>query len=141
MVREWFKNFLATTAITIILITMVGIATGDDSVKIASILPSIGANAVIHLGLLAIRHISLRHLLLEVLIEFGFVEAVLLFTGQISGWFTTTSPWLTVVITAAVFAAACLIGIVRLRRDIEEINRDLAVRRSEIELYESGSDI
>ncbi len=141
MVREWFKNFLATTAITIILITMVGIATGDDSVKIASILPSIGANAVIHLGLLAIRHISLRHLLLEILIEFSFVEAVLLFTGQISGWFTTTSPWLTVVITAAVFAAACLIGIVRLRRDIEEINRDLAVRRSEIELYESGSDI
>ncbi len=141
MVKEWFKNFLATTAITIILITLVGIATGDDSVKMISILPSVAANAVIHLGLYAIRQISFRHLLLEVLVEFGFVEGIILATGQISGWFFTTSPWLTVGITAAVFATACLIGIVRLQHDIEEINRDLSVRRSEMEIYEHGGDI
>lgn len=141
MVREWFKDFLATTAITIILITLVGVATGDDSVKILSILPSVAANAVIHLGLYPIRNICFRYLLLEVLTEFIFVEGVILFTGYVSGWFSTTSPWLTAGLTAAVFAAACLIGIVRLRRDIEEINREIAVRRDELDIYEKGGEI
>ncbi len=135
MVKEWFKNFLATTAITIIIITFIGIATGDDSVKIVSILPSVAANAAIHLGILGIRRIAAEYLVIEILTELGFVMGVMLLTGYLCGWFATTSPWVTVGVTVAVFATACLIDIVHLSKDLEEINRDLAVRRGRMDDY------
>lgn len=136
MIKEWFKNFLATTAITIIIITLVGVATGDSTVKIVSILPSVAANAAIHLGIYGIRRVASVYLVLELLLEFGFVVGVMLLTGYVSGWFTTTSPWITVGITVVVFAAACLIDIVHLNRELDEINHDIAVRRDVLGLSE-----
>ena len=49
MVQEWFKNFFSTAAVTIFLIMLAGIITGDDSVKMISLISAIVANLIIHL--------------------------------------------------------------------------------------------
>ncbi len=128
MVKEWFKNFLSTAAITIFLITLVGVLTGDDSVKMLSILPAIAANLIIHLGLIGIRRIACVYYIMEILLEFGYVLGTVLLTGFLSGWFITTSIWITVTITVVVFTAACLIDVVHIHKDIETINQQLAQR-------------
>lgn len=128
MVREWFRDFFTTTAITILLIAVVGLLTGDDSIKMASILSATAANAVVHLGLIAIRKISSAYYLVEIAIEFGYVLGVILLAGFIIGWFHTTPVWITLTITIVVFAVACLINVVRTNRDIAEINKEISLR-------------
>ncbi|WP_302761116.1 DUF3021 family protein [Christensenella hongkongensis] len=128
MVQEWFKNFFSTTAVTIFLIILAGIITGDDSVKMISLISAIVANLIIHLGLIGIRKISSVYYLLEMLLEFAYVLGVVLLTGFLSGWFLTTPVWVTLIITVVVFVAACLIDIVHINKDIEDINKQIAQR-------------
>lgn len=129
MVKDWFRDFFTTTAITILLIATVGLLTGDDSVKMASILSATAANVVVHLGLIAIRRISSVYYMVEIAIEFGYVLGVIVLAGFISGWFHTTPVWITLVITIIVFAVACLINVVRINQDINEINKEISLRR------------
>ena len=128
MVQEWFKNFFSTTAVTIFLIILAGIITGDDSVKMISLISAIVANLIIHLGLIGIRKISSVYYLLEMLLEFAYVLGVVLLTGFLSGWFLTTPVWVTLTITVIVFVAACLIDVVHINKDIEDINKQIAQR-------------
>lgn len=140
MIKEWFKNVLATTAITLIIVTLVGVATGDDSIKTAVILPCVAANALIHLGIYGIRRLACEYLLAELLMELGFVIGIMLLTGSLAGWFARTSPWATVGITVAVFFVACLVDIVRLNKEVEQINRDIEDRREALALCEETTD-
>lgn len=128
MVQEWFKNFFSTAAVTIFLIMLAGIITGDDSVKMISLISAIVANLIIHLGLIGIRKISSVYYFLEMLLEFAYVLGVVLLTGFLSGWFLTTPVWVTLTITVIVFVAACLIDVVHINRDIEDINKQIAQR-------------
>lgn len=128
MVQEWFKNFFSTAAVTIFLIMLAGIITGDDSVKMISLISAIVANLIIHLGLIGIRKISSVYYFLEMLLEFAYVLGVVLLTGFLSGWFLTTPVWVTLIITVVVFVAACLIDIVHINKDIEDINKQIAQR-------------
>lgn len=132
MVKEWFKNFLSTTAITIIIITFIAVITGDDSVKVLSIFPSVAANAVIHLGLYFLNKLDTEYYLLEMGIKFGYVLAVVLATGYLTGWFVATPVWVTVVITAAVFLCACLISILHVNRALDDINHEIKLRQKEL---------
>lgn len=128
MVQEWFKNFFSTAAVTIFLIMLAGIITGDDSVKMISLISAIVANLIIHLGLIGIRKISSVYYFLEMLLEFAYVLGVVLLTGFLSGWFLTTPVWVTLTITVVVFVAACLIDVVHINKDIEDINKQIAQR-------------
>ena len=62
------------------------------------------------------------------LLEFAYVLGVVLLTGFLSGWFLTTPVWVTLIITVVVFVAACLIDIVHINKDIEDINKQIAQR-------------
>ena len=128
MVQEWFKNFFSTAAVTIFLIMLAGIITGDYSVKMISLISAIVANLIIHLGLIGIRKISSVYYFLEMLLEFAYVLGVVLLTGFLSGWFLTTPVWVTLTITVIVFVAACLIDVVHINKDIEDINKQIAQR-------------
>ena len=83
MVQEWFKNFFSTAAVTIFLIMLAGIITGDDSVKMISLISAIVANLIIHLGLIGIRKISSVYYFLEMLLEFAYVLGVVLLLSLI----------------------------------------------------------
>ena len=62
------------------------------------------------------------------LLEFAYVLGVVLLTGFLSGWFLTTPVWVTLTITVIVFVAACLIDVVHINKDIEDINKQIAQR-------------
>ncbi len=127
-VKNWLRNVFATTAISILCITIVGILTGDATIYIAVVWQTAVANVVIHLGILAVRRLQSIYFLVEILLELGLVIGVILLTGVLCGWFATTPIWMTLVVTLAVFGVACLINIVSIRRDIEEINREIELR-------------
>lgn len=126
MVKEWFKDFLATTALTLILVSCFALITGDTTVHLLSIFPSIIANAIIHLGLLAIRLVDLKHYLVEIVCEVSFVLGVVLVVGHFAGWFRLTPIWVTVAIALTVFVVACLINVSRLNHSLSEINLALS---------------
>ncbi len=125
MAKEWLKGFLSTTALTLIIISLYAWVTGDSSVSLLSILPSVAANLIIHLGLLGVRQIALENLLVEISVEIIFVLAVVLGIGYLVGWFQAFNVWITVAITLVVFALACALNIRRLNRDLDVINREI----------------
>ena len=129
MIKEWFKNFLSTTAITIIIISLIAAFTGDDNIKLLSLFPSVAANAIIHIGLIFLRKINLEYYLAEMAIEFGFILGVVILTGYLSGWFAATPVWVTIVITAVVFVVGCLISVQHLNKEITEINKEIEQRQ------------
>ncbi len=128
-----FKNFFTTTAITILLISAVGIITGDSTVYIAVIWQSVLINAVIHLGIIGIRKLQITYFLVESVLNIVFGIGVVLLVGNICGWFVTSPMWITLLLTICVFATAFLFNIITVKRDIEEINEKIKLRKADLE--------
>ncbi|MCL2826305.1 MAG: hypothetical protein FWD72_02735 [Eggerthellaceae bacterium] len=123
--KEWFKNFLSTTALTLIFVSCFAVITGDTTVNLLSIFPSVAANLIVHIGLFAIKWLDIKNFLAEIVIEVAFVMAIVLAVGFFVGWFREYEVWVTVVITLLVFALACLLNIRRVRRDLTAINEEI----------------
>ena len=122
MVKEWFKNFLATTALTLVIISGYAWVTGDTSINLLSVFPSVVANAIIHIGLLGIRRLDIENYIASIGLEAAFAIAVVVCIGYLVGWFRAFNVWASVAIALTVFALACLINIRRLNNDVAEIN-------------------
>jgi len=120
--KDLIKNLLSTTALTLIAISLIAWAMGDTSVNLLSILPSIIANIVIHLGLLVVRWFDVKNYITELAIEAAFVVTVVLAVGFFVGWFTVFPVWLTIGIALVVFMIACFINVRQVRQDMADIN-------------------
>jgi len=131
--KEWLKNLLSTTALTLIAISIYAWVTGDTSVHLLSIFPSIMANIVIHIGLLIIRWFDIKTYVIELAYEATFVIGVVIAVGCLVGWFDSFAIWLTISIALAVFAIACLINARQMKRDVAEINESI-VRLKQVQL-------
>jgi FtsH-binding integral membrane protein len=137
--KEFLKNFLSTTALTLIIISCFALVTGDTHVHLLSIFPSIAANLIVHLGLLAIKWFDIKNFIAEIAIEVTFVLASVLAVGFLVGWFRETEVWVTVVITLLVFAGACLINVRRVNHDLTGINEDIQLLKKKQQIHQPES--
>jgi len=88
-----------------------------------TILEIIGANTVITIGLCLTQKIESRHAILEFLLDIGFMMAVIILSWILFKWYSTIPVWIPVIIVIVVYILFYMLDIIRVHRDIKEINK------------------
>jgi len=88
-----------------------------------TVLEITGANIVITIGLSLTHKIEFRYVILEFLLDIGFMVIVIVLSGVIFNWYSSIPVWVPLVIVLLIYILFYLLDIVRVQKDIKEINR------------------
>jgi hypothetical protein len=120
---------LASTGAVLFLLTAFIMFNGGKSISAYTILQIIGANSVITIGLFLTHKVEFRYAVLEFLLDIGYMIAVIVLAGTIFKWYYSIPVWVTLVIILVVYLLFYLLDIVRVSRDIKEINKLLQKKK------------
>jgi len=115
----------ASTGAVLFLLTVFVMFRENKYINASTILEIIGANIVISTGLSFTQKIEFRYAIFEFLLDIGFMITVIVLSGIIFGWYSTIQVWIPLVIVLMVYILFYLLDIIRVRRDIKEINKML----------------
>jgi nitrate/nitrite transporter NarK len=121
--KEIILYVLASTGAVLFFLAAFVMFRENNFIFAGTILQIIGANIVITLGLSLTHKIEFRYVVLEYLLDIGFMTAVIVLAGTIFKWYFSIPVWVPLVIVFAVYVLFYLLDIVRVRRDVKEINK------------------
>ena len=78
---------------------------------------------MISAGLSLTHKIEFRYAIFEFLLDIGFMLAVIILSGTLFNWYSHISIWIPLVIVLITYILFYLLDIVRVHRDIKEINK------------------
>jgi len=88
-----------------------------------TILEIIVANTVITIGLCLTQKIESRYAILEFLLDIGFMMTVIILSWILFKWYSSIPVWIPVIIVIVVYILFYMLDIIRVHRDIKEINK------------------
>jgi len=88
-----------------------------------TILQIICANLIITIGLFLTHKIEFRFAILEYLLDIVFMMAVIAASGILFNWYSRIPAWVPVIIVIVIYILFNLLDIVRVHKDIKEINK------------------
>ena len=112
----------ASTGLVFLLYSVYGLLIGGTSIDSHTILEIIGANTVITIGLTLFENIKIRYAILEFLIDISFMVIVILTFGLLFNWYYYIPIWIPIIIVFVIYIVFYLLGVIRIRKDIGEIN-------------------
>ena len=115
----------ASTGAVLFLLTIFVMFKENKYINANTILEIIAANTVISTGLFFTHKIEFRYAIFEFLLDIGFMVAVIVLSGIIFDWYSLIPVWVPLVIVLMVYILFYLLDIIRVRRDIKEINKML----------------
>jgi len=92
-------------------------------ISAVSIMEIIAANLVITIGLFQTNKIEFRLAIFEYLLDIVFMMAVIVVSGIIFKWYSQIPVWVTIIIVIVIYIIFNLLDIIRVHRDIKEINK------------------
>jgi len=95
----------------------------NKSIKADTVLEIIGSNIVITIGLFLTHKIELRFSILEYLLDIIFMTTVIAVSGILFSWYSHISAWVPPVIVVVTYIIFNLLDIVRVNKDIKDINK------------------
>jgi hypothetical protein len=113
----------ASTGAVLFLLAVFAMFKEFKSINTDTILEIIGANIVISTGLFLTHRIECRYAIFEFLLDIGFMLAVIILSGILFDWYSRITVWVPLVIVLIVYILFYLLDIIRVRRDIKEINK------------------
>ena len=95
----------------------------NKSINADTVLEIIGANIVITIGLFLTHKIELRFAILEYLLDIIFMTTVIAVSGILFSWYSHISTWVPPAIVVVTYMIFNLLDIVRVNKDIKDINK------------------
>jgi Ca2+/Na+ antiporter len=114
---------LASTGAVLFLLTVFIMFKENKTINVVTVLQIISANIVITIGLRLTKKIECRYAIIEFLIDIGFMMAVIVVSGMLFNWYSSIPVWVPLVIVFIIYILFYLLDIVRVHRDIKEINK------------------
>ncbi len=127
--KRFAVNILTSTGMALVALAAIAAVNGAKFLLVDSVFQTLGANVVIHLGLLVTRKFESSYAALEAALDIAWVVLVLVAAGAVFGWYSSTPAWMLVVMDAAIYLAGVGLSMVRIREDLAEINRLLQKRK------------
>ncbi|MCL2764748.1 MAG: DUF3021 family protein [Treponema sp.] len=121
-IKKIILYIFASTGTVFFLYSIYGIISGGISIDSHTILEIIGANTVITIGLFLFENIKFRYAIFEILLDIGYMVVVIVIFGLLFNWYNYIPIWIPIIIVFIVYTIFYLLGFVRIRKDIEEIN-------------------
>jgi len=130
--KKLIIRILATTGLSVILLAIVMrvVHPGFDLFFTAIVFQCLGANVVIHSGLLLTRLFESKYLALEIMLDVAYISVVLIIFGVIFNWFEVTPKWMLVGMAVLIHGIALFLNMVRLRKEASIINGLLRSRNN-----------
>lgn len=122
-------NILCSTAITLLLLAILGAVSGAQFLLIDSVFQSFLVNIIIHIGTLFTHRSESRYALLGSMLDIGYMEAVVILFGAIFNWYGSTPIWVLAGMTTIIYIVGVFLDMVQMRQKVEEINALLKKRR------------
>jgi Ca2+/Na+ antiporter len=113
----------ASTGAVLFFLAVFAIFKENKTINVDTILEIIGANTVITAGLFLTHKIECRYAIYEFLLDIGFMIAVIILSGTLFNWYSRIQVWIPLVIVLIVYILFYLLDIIRVHRDIKEINK------------------
>jgi hypothetical protein len=114
---------LASTGAVLFLLAVFVMFGENKPIYARTVFQITGVNIVITLGLFITNKIEFSYAILEFLLDIGFMTAVIVLARTIFKWYTIIPVWVSFIIVLAVYILFYLLDIIRVRRDIKEINK------------------
>jgi Ca2+/Na+ antiporter len=114
---------LSSAGAVLFLLSVFAMFKENKSIPALTILEIIGANIVITIGLSLTHKIESRYAILEFMLDIGFMMAVIVLSWTLFKWYSRIPVWVPLIIVLVVYILFYLLDIVRVRRDIKEINK------------------
>jgi hypothetical protein len=121
--RKIILYVLSSTGAVLFFLAVFVMFKKDNSIPSIAIFQITGANIVITLGLFMTNKIEFRYAILEFLLDIGFMMAVTISARRLFKWYTIIPVWVSFIIVLAVYILFYLLDIIRVNRDIKEINK------------------
>lgn len=123
-------NILCSTAITLIILAILGVISGAKFLLINSVFQSFIVNIIIHIGLLFTHKFESSYIILEFMLDIGYMVVVVIIFGAIFNWYNSTPIWVLAIMTTIIYFAGILLNMVQVRQEVEEINELLQKRNN-----------
>jgi len=122
-IKRIITYIFASTGAVLFLLTVIVMFKEDKYISASTVLEILGANIIISTGLFFTHKIEFRFVVFEFLLDICFMMAVIVLTGTIFNWFSVIQLWVPPVIVLIVYILFYLLDIIRVHRDIKEINK------------------
>lgn len=122
-------NILCSTAMTLLILAILGLVSGAQFLLINSVFQSFVVNIVIHIGLFFTHRFENRYAILEFMLDIGYMEVVVIIFGAIFNWYGSTPIWVLVIMTTMIYFVGVFLNMVQMRQEVEEINELLKKRK------------
>lgn len=122
-------NILCSTAITLLILAILGTISGAQFLLINSVFQSFIVNIVIHIGLFFTHRFESSYAILEFMLDIGYMETVVIIFGAIFNWYGSTPIWVLAIMTTIIYIVVVFLNMVQMRQEVEEINELLQKRK------------
>lgn len=122
-------NILCSTAITLLILAILGAVSGAQFLLINSVFQSFLVNIVIHIGLLFTHRFESNYAILEFMLNISYMEVVVILFGAVFNWYGSTPIWVLAIMTTIIYIVVVFLNMVQMRQEVEEINELLQKRK------------
>ena len=81
-----------------------------------------GINLIIHLGLIFLSRLGLKHGTAEMVSDIVLIISVLIISGFMFGWFTSTPIWILAIMGIVIYIVSAILNLLYMKQEAEEIN-------------------
>lgn len=128
--RKFLVNIFATTGISFLLLSMIALFFRAKCIYLETVFQILGANIVVHLGLVVLRKLELKYAVIEAFLHIALVLFVLVVFGSIFHWFTSTPIGVLVTMGFVIYIVSAILNLFGMKRDAQEINALIKKRDS-----------
>ena len=128
-VRKTITNIMFTTGASLVILAAFSTLFGKEISYAPVVLQIFAANIVINIGLFILWKFEIRYLILQYLLDVGYIIVVLIVFGLVFDWYSAVPVWFLVVTAAVIYIFATIITITKFRKDTNEINELLQKRK------------
>lgn len=127
--KKFSVNILCSTAITLLILSFIGEISGAQFLLIKSVFQSFIVNFIIHTGLLFTHKLESSYAIFGIMLDIGYMEAVVIIFGAVFDWYKSTPIWVLAIMTTIIYIVVVFLNMVQIRQEVEEINELLQKRK------------
>ena len=120
--RKIITNILATTAISLIALSVIALCYQAHFLCIDAVFQSFFANILIHIGIKWMQHIDFQYPIVQSLLSIGYTIIVALVCGKVFHWYDSMPVQVLTLLAAIVYIMGAWPSVIQLIREVKDIN-------------------
>ena len=120
--RRTVLNIMATTGITMVVLSMVALCYDASFICISTVFQSLGLNTIIFAGIFLLNQIDFQIAIAETFIKVLYVIALVIISGVIFGWYENVSIFVLVGMSMGILAICVFLDALNIKGEVKEMN-------------------